>query len=84
MAVIGNIHYAPINDMTWHGNKKLVACSSDGYCSIMTFNETSDESNLIGKPLDLQQIEDESLREIQAKIRSVNYEAILREVETQK
>ena len=36
ITVIGNIHYAPINDITWCSNEALVACSSDGYCSVMT------------------------------------------------
>lgn len=44
IAVIGNIHYAPINDLAWAGNETLIACSSDGYCSIMSFKE----GNLIG------------------------------------
>lgn len=47
IAVIGNIHYAPINDLSWSGNDKLIACSSDGYCSIMSFKNGS----LIGERL---------------------------------
>jgi len=62
MAVIGNVHYAPINDISWHfSNEKLVACSSDGYVSIMTM-ATNLEANLLGKRLDNEVIEDEELR----------------------
>jgi hypothetical protein len=32
--VIGNIHYANINDLAWNKEGKLVACSSDGYVSM--------------------------------------------------
>jgi chromatin assembly factor 1 subunit B len=35
LAVIGNIHYAPINDMAWAADGRLCACSSDGYISII-------------------------------------------------
>lgn len=41
IAVIGNIHYAPINDLAWCSNDTLVACSSDGYCSVMTVADTA-------------------------------------------
>ena len=62
LAVVGNIHYAPINDLSWVGtNRALVACSSDGYCSIMTFGATL-ETNVLGKPLVGEEIEDETLR----------------------
>jgi chromatin assembly factor 1 subunit B len=47
MAVIGNIHYQSINDMAWDGNRKLVICSSDGFCSVATF-EGEGENNMIG------------------------------------
>ena len=35
LAVIGNIHYAPINDMAWASDGRLCAGSSDGYVSII-------------------------------------------------
>ena len=35
LAVIGNLHLANINDLTWSGSCQLVACSSDGYCSLV-------------------------------------------------
>lgn len=42
LAVIGNIHYASINDMTWiitsETNQKLLVASSDGYCSFISFD----------------------------------------------
>lgn len=46
IAVIGNVHYASINDMAWETNRKLVVASSDGYCSVISFEEG--ESNIIG------------------------------------
>ena len=53
IAVIGNIHYASINDMAWDTNKKLVICSTDGYCSIVNFESGTKEgeSNIIGERL---------------------------------
>ena len=59
IAIVGNIHYATINDLAWSGNDTLIACSSDGYCSIMTFKGGS----LIGKRLPLEMIEDTMLQE---------------------
>lgn len=42
LGVIGNIHFAPINDMTWlvqgDSRVKLIAASSDGYCSFIHFD----------------------------------------------
>lgn len=42
IAVIGNIHYASINDLSWMINPAtnemcLIVASSDGYCSIISF-----------------------------------------------
>ena len=37
IAIVSNIHYAPINDMAWQNSRKLIACSSDGYCSVISF-----------------------------------------------
>ena len=48
MAIIGNIHYVSINDMAWEGNRKLIVCSSDGYCSIITFDN---DGEIIGERL---------------------------------
>jgi chromatin assembly factor 1 subunit B len=61
IAIVGNIHYAPINDMTWSSNKKLIACSSDGYCSIITF-ANEEAYNVIGTRLNNNQIENEELK----------------------
>ena len=33
--MISNIHYANINDLAWSREGTLVACSSDGYVSII-------------------------------------------------
>jgi chromatin assembly factor 1 subunit B len=58
LAIVGNIHYAPINDMSWQGRNKLIACSSDGYCSVITF-ATEDSQNLCGTRLSNSEIQDD-------------------------
>jgi len=50
LAVVGNIHHATINDFAWNGNKRLVVCSKDGFCSVINFDGEGD-SNLIGERL---------------------------------
>ena len=35
LVVIGNIHYSTINDLTWTSDGRLLACSTDGYVSIV-------------------------------------------------
>ena len=83
LAVIGNIHYAPINDMTWYSNEVLVACSSDGYCSIMTMVK-DDESNLLGKRISPEAIEDETLRSHYEQLEKVDYDKLEQSVTSQK
>ena len=62
LAVIGNVHYAPINDLTWHySNQRLLAGSSDGYCSILSFASGPEDANLIGKRVATEEIEDAEL-----------------------
>jgi hypothetical protein len=39
-----------------------MACSSDGYCSIMNFASSPAEANLLGKRLENESVEDEELR----------------------
>lgn len=56
LAIVSNIHYAPINDMCWQGNTRLVACSSDGYCSVVSFAK-EDAHNLVGTRLQNEKIE---------------------------
>lgn len=46
IAVVGNVHYASINDLAWEVNRKLVVCSSDGFCSVVSFEDGPD--NIIG------------------------------------
>jgi chromatin assembly factor 1 subunit B len=49
LTVIGNTHYANINDFSWdYLGRKLLAASSDGYISIMTFRDASEQSS--GQP----------------------------------
>jgi hypothetical protein len=55
LAVVGNIHLASINDMVWDGNKKLIVGSSDGFCSIISFDGEG-EANLIGVKLSMEEI----------------------------
>ena len=40
--------------MTWDGNKKLLICSSDGYCTVVSFEEGP--NNVIGKKLPYDEI----------------------------
>jgi chromatin assembly factor 1 subunit B len=83
IAVIGNIHYAPINDMTWYSNEVLIACSSDGYCSIMTMAK-DDETNLIGKRITPEALEDETLRSHYEQLDKVDYDKLEQAVASQK
>ena len=39
--MIENLHLANINDLSWNNSGKLVACSSDGYVSIIQLKEVS-------------------------------------------
>ena len=75
LAVIGNIHYAPINDMTWFSNEVLIACSSDGYCSVMTMSK-DEETNLLGKRIPMDAIGDETLREHYESLARVDYDKL--------
>lgn len=45
--------------MAWVGTDILIACSSDGYCSIMSLKD----ENLIGQRLPNELVEDETLRD---------------------
>ena len=72
IAVIGNVHYQPVNDMSWHSNRILLASSSDGYCSVITMSP-DDEINILGKRLTPDQIEDETLREHYAQQATVDF-----------
>ena len=48
VAVIKNLHYDSINDLTWVGHKILVVASSDGFCSFLKI-----EKGIVGEPLPL-------------------------------
>lgn len=37
LAIIGNIHYAGLTDLSWNGSKQLAVSSQDGYCSFIHF-----------------------------------------------
>jgi chromatin assembly factor 1 subunit B len=74
LAVIGNVHYAPINDLTWHySNKRLLAGSTDGYISILSFANSPDSANIIGKRIPNEEIENEELREAISRSDLVDY-----------
>jgi len=51
--VIGNTHYATINDLSWDFSaQKLLAASSDGYISFISLNSESSQE-MIGEKLPL-------------------------------
>ena len=81
LAIVSNIHYAPINDMAWQGSRKLIACSSDGYCSVFSFAQDGD---LIGQRLANDQIEDEQLRGFYQGLDLVNLKHLENEVQKTK
>ena len=83
IAIVGNIHYAPINDMCWQGRNKLIACSSDGYCSVFTF-ASEDAHNIIGTRLPNDQIENEQLRAYYESLDLVNLKHLENEVQKTK
>ena len=75
LAVMGNIHYATINDLAWVKSDLLVACSSDGYCSFMSTSE-----RLVGKRLSNEKIEDEELRAHYEELDKVDIDKLERQV----
>ncbi|RVE50749.1 hypothetical protein evm_004659 [Chilo suppressalis] len=53
LAVISNIHYTRLTDLTWSSDgRQLVASSTDGFCSVISFGE-----NELGEPLSKAEIE---------------------------
>lgn len=50
IAIVANVHYTRLTDLTWSNNGRiLVASSTDGFCSIITFNNEE-----LGEPLPLE------------------------------
>ncbi|XP_026486445.1 chromatin assembly factor 1 subunit B [Vanessa tameamea] len=40
VALVSNVHYTRLTDLTWSPNgRSLVASSTDGFCSVVTFND---------------------------------------------
>lgn len=39
LAVVGNVHFALINDIVFFGAQQLIVCSSDGMCSFVFFDD---------------------------------------------
>jgi len=56
--IIGNIHFAPLTDISWVGSKMMGVSSSDGYCSFMLFDK-----NDLGEELPIEDY-DEELRKL--------------------
>jgi len=83
LAIVGNIHYAPINDMSWQGRSKLIACSADGYCSVITF-AAEDGLNLCGTRLPNKDVENEQLRTYYEQMDLVNLKLLENEVQKTK
>jgi hypothetical protein len=48
--------------MSWSSNKKLVACSSDGYCSIISF-AIEEAHNVIGARFSNEMIDNDELKQ---------------------
>ena len=82
ISIVGNVHYAPINDLAWCSNDTLVACSSDGYCSFITMNDGS--PNLVGERLPNELIEDETLRNHYEQLDTVDLKKLENIVKSQK
>jgi hypothetical protein len=52
LAKLKGLHYAPINDLTWSGDGRVLAiCSSDGYLSFVRFRE-----GLLGEELEAEKV----------------------------
>lgn len=85
LSVIGNAHYATINDLTWvhsrDGQIKLIVASSDGFLSFVNFDLQSNGLTILGERLATPEVP-EKLRGIYEALDSVNfkrYEAEARE-----
>lgn len=51
LAVIGNTHYATINDLAWDSSgRKLLCASSDGYISLINLSQEA-SLDLLGEPI---------------------------------
>ena len=75
VAVVGNIHYATINDLVWIMNGKLVKlaiASYDGYISFVNFELKEDGLTLLGEKLDQSEMP-EKLKGIYESLESVNF-----------
>ncbi|KRX05359.1 WD40-repeat-containing domain [Pseudocohnilembus persalinus] len=51
IAVMGNMHYSLLNDLSWQGSEILGICSADGYCSFCKF-----EKGFFGEEMTLEEI----------------------------
>lgn len=78
LAVIGNIHYSTINDLTWTSDGKLLASSSDGYVSIVISNEIKGLERL---PIEEVPVE---LQDYYRALDEVDYSKLEKEVLSQK
>ncbi len=67
ISIIGNIHCATINDLTWEGSTKLLAASSDGYISVITL-----DPSVCGERLPLEDVP-ENMHDHYRTLESVSY-----------
>ena len=68
LAVINNIHYDTINDLSWHNGSYLAVASSDGFCSFVTM-----DPNLVGELMPIEEVPEE-MREHYAALRQVSFQ----------
>lgn len=74
--MIGNIHFASINDMAWvvqsDTRVKLISASSDGYCSFISFDIQENGLTILGERLNHQAVP-EKLKGIYEAYEQVNF-----------
>ena len=74
-AVIGNIHYAELTDLTWQESKRLIVSSRDGFLSHIIFEEEE-----LGTPLYYHEIPEprvQPLFEWMEKYRDINKQEVV-------
>eukprot|EP00347_Sterkiella_histriomuscorum_P016639 403352417 len=77
ISIIGNTHFAPINDLSWiitnDQKVKLIAASSDGFCSIISFDiQENTGLTILGERLHISEMP-EKLRGIYEAYESVSF-----------
>jgi hypothetical protein len=76
LAVVGNIHYATINDLTWvvnsEGHTRLAVASSDGFVSFVNFDTQENGLTILGERLNHTEVP-EKLKGIYEAMEQVNF-----------